>query len=182
MIRTLLWLVGGVLLGIVIHIVVILILPMVAANGLYDRIAAFDAVDKTVALPAVGPQTPNPMRLDPDLVYAVCRLDLSNGPGEVSGALPSDFWSVAIFDRSGTVVYSTTNRTFGSVPFDLGIFNPAQTRLLAEQQLDVSEDLQIVESPSDQVFVVLRLAPPYPELRQRYTDELSALDCHNITN
>ena len=47
MIRTLLWLFGGVVLGAVIHLVVILILPALrAAMTSGTRVAAIDALDK----------------------------------------------------------------------------------------------------------------------------------------
>ena len=45
MVRTLLYIVGGVLLGLVIHLVVILILPRISENSVYTRIAAMDALN-----------------------------------------------------------------------------------------------------------------------------------------
>src|SRR5690606_6791977 len=74
MVRTVLYVFGGVLLGLVIHLVVILILPRIADNAAYTRIAAIDALNKTtlLALPAAG--APNPLHLDPDMSYALCKL------------------------------------------------------------------------------------------------------------
>ncbi len=99
----------------------------------------------------------------------------------VSGALPQAFWSVAVFDRIGTVIYSTTNRDGIGQLLDLGIFNDAQTRLLAEQQINIEEGLLIVEAHSDEVFVVVRLAPPQPVMLERYEAQLSRLGCGNLT-
>lgn len=180
MIRTLLWLVAGAMLGVIVHIVVILILPAYARNDIWTRVSALDVLDNVVVLPAVVAGAPNPMRLDPELAYAVCRIDLGKGPGVVSGTLPDGYWSVAVFDRAGRVVYSTTNRDGLGQSLDLGVFNPAQTLLLARQQLDIAEGLLIVESPGDDVFVVVRAAPPYPSVRTRYEAALSELVCGNI--
>jgi uncharacterized membrane protein len=114
------------------------------------------------------------------MAYAVCELDLSSGPGEVTGTLPLAFWSVAVYDRSGTVLYSTTNRDGIGQTLDLGIFDPGQTRLLAEQKIDIAPGLLIVESRTDQVFVVVRIAPSHPSMRERYEAQLGRLACRNI--
>lgn len=181
MIRTLTWLLAGLILGGIIHIAVILTLPGFASNDVWTRVAALGAFNKTVVLPPVAADAPNPMRLDPELSYAVCQINLAVGPGEVSGILPQAFWSVAVFDRRGTVIYSTTNRDGVGRALDLGIFNPAQTRLLAEQQLDVAEGLLIVEAPADDIFVVVRIAPEHQVMRARYEAALSELVCGNIS-
>jgi uncharacterized membrane protein len=180
MVRTILYAVAGVLLGLAIHLVVILTLPGLAENNVYSRIAALNAVNKTTLLPVPKAGEANPLRLDPDLSYVVCQLDLSSGPGELTGTLPVAFWSVAVYDTSGTVLYSTTNRDGIGQTLDLGIFDPAQTRLLAEQKIDIAPGLLIVESRSDQVFVLVRLASPHPAMRDRYEAQLQRLACRNI--
>ena len=75
---------------------------------------------------------------------------------------------------------STTNRDSTSKLLDLGLFNPAQTRLLAEQKLDVAEGLLIVEAQEDDLLVVVRLAPPHPAMRARYEKALAGLRCGNL--
>jgi uncharacterized membrane protein len=181
MVRTVLYVVGGVLLGLMIHLVVILILPRISENPAYAQVASIKALDRTTLIPVPAAGEPNPLGLDPDLVYAVCQLDLSGGPGEVTGTLPLAFWSVAVYDNSGTVLYSTTNRDGIGQTLDLGIFDPAQTRLLAEQKIDISPGLLIVEARTDEVFVVVRLAPSHPSMRERYEAQLQRLACRNIT-
>lgn len=180
MIRTLLWLLAGAVLGGIIHIAVILSLPALSATSAWDHVAAVGAGPGPTVLPAATPAAANPLRLDPELAYAVCRIDLRHGPASVGGTLPQAFWSVAVYSRAGTVVYSTTNRDGVGTALDLGIFNPAQTRLLAEQKLDVAEGLLIVEAKEDDLFVVVRLAPPHPEMRARYEKALGNLKCGTI--
>lgn len=180
MIRTLLWLFGGVVLGGIIHIAVILSLPSLSATAAWDRVAAVGAGPGPTVLPAAKAGEANPLRLDPELAYAVCKIDLRNGPASVSGTLPQAYWSVAVYSRAGTVVYSTTNRDGIGTALDLGIFNPGQTRLLAEQKLDVAEGLLIVEAKEDDLFVVVRLAPSHPEMRARYEKALTGLKCGTI--
>lgn len=180
MIRTLLYIVGGVVLGGIIHLAVILTMPSLATTAAWDRVASAGAGEALVILPQPAAGDPNPLRLDPELVYAACQIDLREGPATISGVLPQAFWSVAVYGRAGAVIYSTTNRDAVGTRLDLGVFNAAQTRLLAEQQLDVAEGLLIVEAREDDILVVVRLAPPYPALRTRYAEQLSELNCANI--
>ncbi len=180
MIRTLLYALGGVVLGGVIHLVVILGMPALATTAAWDRVAVLGAAEGLVILPQPASGEPNPLRLDPELIYAACQIDLKQGPGTLSGALPQAFWSVAVYGRAGAVIYSTTNRDAASTRLDLGVFNAAQTRLLAEQQLDIAEGTLIVEANEDDILVVVRLAPPYPAMRTRYAEQLGELGCGNI--
>ena len=177
MIRTLLWLLGGLLLGGVIHLVTILLLPLLAEDTTWTRIAALDAQNKVLVLPAVAPGEPNPLRLDPELSYGVCRIDLDDGPAYLSGVLPDGFWSVAIYDSAGIVTYSTTNREGIGQQVELGIFNASQTRLLAQQQIDITDGLLVVEAQTDELFSLIRLAPPHEIMRPRFERELANLTC-----
>jgi len=180
MIRAALWIFAGAVLGGIIHLTVILTLPALTGGGVWSQIAAMGALNKTMVLPAVEAGEPNPLKLDPELSYAVCQIDLRKGPGVVTGTLPQAFWSLAVYSHAGIVLYSTTNRDGIGQNLDLGIFNQAQTRLLAEQKLDVAEGLLIVESRDDDVYVVVRLAPVHQIMRARYEAQLQTLRCGNI--
>jgi uncharacterized membrane protein len=179
-IRWAIWIAGGLVLGAIIHIAVILSLPLLITESLWTRVSTIDALNRPVVLAAPLAGEPNPLRLDPELAYAVCRIDLRQGPGVVQGLLPQAFWSIAVYGRSGTVIYSTTNRDGIGQVLDLGIFNAAQTRLLAEQQLDIAEGLLIVESREDDVIVAVRLAPPHQAMRRRFEADLAKLSCGNL--
>ncbi|HTM77258.1 MAG TPA: hypothetical protein VL133_06480 [Devosia sp.] len=177
MIRTLLWLLGGAIIGGIIHIVVILTLPALAQETIWTRIAALDAHNKMVLLPQIEPGAPNPLGLDPDLAYGVCQIDLSAGPTYLSGIMPDAFWSVALFNKRGIITYSTTNRDGIGQTLEMGIFNADQTRLLAQQQIDIAEGLLVVESASNDIFVLVRLAPPHRAMRHRFETELANVQC-----
>ena len=177
MIRALLWLLAGVVLGGIIHIIVILMLPTLAEQSVWTRVAAIDADNHMAILPPIKAGEPNPLGLDPELVYGLCQIDLSEGPAYLRGILPDAFWSLALFNEAGAVIYSTTNRDGIGQTVDLGIFNAAQTRLLAQQQLDIEEGLLVVEAPSDHLFALIRLAPPHEAMRPRFAQRLTAIQC-----
>ena len=179
MTRFLLWLLGGVVLGGIIHIIVILALPRLDDDTVWTRVAALEADNTMVILPPVAAGQPNPLGLDPEMVYGLCSLDLAQGPGYLRGTLPEAFWSLAIVNAAGVVTYSTTNRDGIGQTLDLGIFNAAQTRLLARQQLDVAEGVLVVESATDQLFTLVRLLPPHHAMRARFAQVLSQASCGN---
>jgi uncharacterized membrane protein len=178
--RIALWVISGVVLGLILHIGIILALPAFASQSVWSRIAALGPVNKVLVLRAAGPGIANPLQLDPGLAYGVCRVNLADGPGVVSGILPDTFWSLAIFNKAGEVTYSTTNRDGIGRNLNLGIFNADQTHLLAEQRIDVADGLLIVESDSNDVFVLIRLAPPQLVEHSRYETALSKIVCGNI--
>jgi uncharacterized membrane protein len=180
MIRTLIWIMAGVVLGGIIHIAVILALPALAGEGIWSRAVALGPEGSPIVLAAARADEPNPLGLDPEIAYAVCRIDLRKGPGFVRGTLPLSFWSVAVYGPTGTILYSTTNRDGIGNRLELGIFNAAQTRLLAQQQLDIAEGLLIVESGEDDILALVRLAPPHQSMRARYEAELRELTCGNL--
>lgn len=180
MIRTLLWMLGGLTLGVVIHLAVILSMPALAQRNLWTYVSGLDALQKVVVLETPGIGEPNPLGLDPKLAYALCRLDLSDGPGVVTGSLPQGFWSLSVYDRNGVAIYSTTNRAGIGETLDLGLFNPAQTRLLAEQQIEIEEGLLIVETAGDDVFVAVRLAAPHAAMLGQFKQALGNLTCGNV--
>ena len=101
-------------------------------------------------------------------------------PRYLRGTLPSGFWSVAVYGPNGTVLYSTTNRDGLGNTLELGIFNQVQTRLLAEQQLNVAEGLLVVEVNQDDALVLVRAAPPHQAVRARYEAALNRLSCGNL--
>lgn len=180
MIRFLLWCLAGVVLGLIVHLTAIIAFPYVTTNQTWASVEALEADEIVIVIehPEVG--AANPLGLDPEIAYAVCQFDLSRGPGVFTGVLPNDFWSLAIFNKNGVSIYSTTNRSGVGTSLELGIFNAAQTRLLAEQQFEIEEGLLIVESNDDDLFAIVRLAVPHPVMRSRYEADLKEMQCGHI--
>ena len=179
MTRLLLWVAAGLILGALFHLVIILILPFYASNDIWARVSAMDAKSRIRVLEPIPPGEPNPLGLDPEIVHAICQLDLNDGPAFVSGDMPSAFWSLGVFDAKSNAIYSTTNRAGVGNRLELGIFNPDQSRQRAEQQLSIEEGLLIIESPQSEIFIIVRLAPPYPAMRPRFAEALNGLTCGN---
>ena len=177
MIRFALYLLGGLLLGGVIHLVVILALPLLAEERPIDAVAGLGPRNTLIRLDPADTALAARFSLDPLLIYGVCRLDLAEGPAFLRGTLPDAFWSVAVYDATGAVIYATTNRDGIGRTLELGLFNPAQTRLLAQQQIEIAEGVLIVETARNDLFVVVRLAPPNGAVAPRFGQALDRIAC-----
>jgi len=175
--RIVLWSLGGIVLGVVLHLVAILSMPTFVTRSVWSKVLELDNFEKIVVLENIEALSSNPLKLDPELLYGVCRLDLANGVGILNAQMPGDFWSISIFDATGRAVYGTTNRSIVGQSLKLGIFNDEQIKLLSDQELDIEEGLLIVESQLNDVFVVLRVAAPYKAVRGRYREQLAKAIC-----
>src|SRR5205823_469437 len=80
MIRWLLWILGGILLGGIVHLATVLLLPSTATRDAYDRLLPIAPVNSIVQLPAPAPEKAVLPFMDPAFSADVCRYDLRNGP------------------------------------------------------------------------------------------------------
>ena len=86
MIRWLLWLLGGLLLGGIVHLATVLLLPRTATQDAYTRLAATAPANSIAPLPAPTPDDAVLPFMDPAFATAVCRYDLAAGPLQASRA------------------------------------------------------------------------------------------------
>jgi len=77
--RLALYLLGGLLLGGIIHIAVVLLVPRFATRDAYEALARLGPDDIFHAVPAKGPDAPI-AGLDPHMAYAACRFSLAERP------------------------------------------------------------------------------------------------------
>lgn len=180
MTKTLLWILGGIGLGLIIHLIVILTLPSLSQKTLWMQAQNIATVEKFVVLDDIKTNMPNPYKLDPELLYGVCQLNLALGVGLVSSRLPDVFWSVSVFDITGRALFGTANRPGVDQLLQLGVFNQSQIKQLSRQELNIPDSLLIVEAHSDNLFVVVRLAPPHQATRDRYRALLSNISCSHL--
>jgi uncharacterized membrane protein len=80
MMRWFLWLVAGLVLGGIVHLVMVLYLPRAATHDAYARLAPDTPINTMVALPAPAPKDAKLPFTDPAFATSVCRYDLAKGP------------------------------------------------------------------------------------------------------
>jgi uncharacterized membrane protein len=160
MIRLLLWLLAGALLGGIVHLIAVLVLPRTATLDAYSRIAALTPVNQLVPMPQPSPQSEVMPFMDPAFAAAVCRYDLSGGPLKLTAPVSVAYTSVSFYTRRGVAYYAINDRAAGRKVIELDLMTPAQRADLPEDEDVTAADRLIVESPSPTGVIVLHALAP----------------------
>lgn len=175
--RTLLFALGGVLIGAVIHIAIVIMVPYYASHDAWAQMRQFgrDRAFHVLPMPQAGAE---PLAaLDPRMLQAVCRFDLADGPVHIEASLPDEFWSVAVFDRRGRNVYSLNDRSAERERLDLVILTPVQMAQLRQEPPQSLETAIVLELPIAEGFVLIRAFVPDESLLASATAALISAEC-----
>jgi uncharacterized membrane protein len=175
--RTLLYALGGLLLGGIIHIAIVFMVPYYAGNDAWTQMSRFGRDGMFHLLPMPEPGAEPVAALDPRMEQAVCRFTLANGPLRVQASLPDEFWSVAVFDRRGRNIYSLTDRAVERAKLDVAILTSVQMAQLRQNPPESLETAIVLELPIQSGFVLLRAFVPDDSMLPSVTNALSSASC-----
>jgi len=164
MIRWLLWLLAGIVLGGIVHLVAVLILPRTATQDAYSRLTPVASPNTVTALPQPSPQQELMPLMDPAFASAVCRYDLEGGPIKLTVPISPAYTSVSFYTRRGVAYYAINDRSAGRRQIELQLMTVAQHADLSEDEDVTAADRLIVESPSETGLIVMRALAPEPGL------------------
>jgi uncharacterized membrane protein len=164
MIRWLLWLLAGALLGGIVHLVAILILPNTATQDAYSRFAAIMPANKVTPVQQPTPQNEVLPFMDPATAIAVCRYDLSDGPIKLTVPVSAAYTSVSFYTRRSVAYYAINDRAAGRRLIELLLMTSDQRSELPEDEDVTAADRLIVESPSNAGLILLKALAPEPGL------------------
>jgi uncharacterized membrane protein len=173
--RWFLWLLGGILLGGVVHLSTVLALPRTAAHDAYARLLPITPVNKVVPLPtteaAVMPF------MDPAFATAICRYDLSRGALKLTAPISQAYTAVSFYTRYGIAYYAINDRAAGRKIIELDLMTTRQREQLPEEEDVTAADRLIVESPTVSGLIVLKALSPEPSLMPMAQKALAAAQC-----
>jgi uncharacterized membrane protein len=176
-IRFLLWLLGGVLLGGVVHLVTILMLPSMATQDAYSRLTPLAPVNKVVPVPAPAPDKAAMPFMDPAFAMAVCRYDLTNAPLKFSVPISQAYTSVSFYTRSDIAYYAINDRAAGRRVIELDLMTPDQHNDLPDNEEITAADRLIVESPTNTGLIVIKALAAEPGLLASAQNLLASAKC-----
>jgi uncharacterized membrane protein len=157
-IRLALWLLGGVLLGGIVHLTTVLWLPELATQDAYSRLWPVAPVNAVSAVPAPTPENSVVPFLDPAFAMAVCRYDLSNGPLKFSVPVSPAYTSVSFYTRNDVAYYAINDRAAGRRVIELELMTTEQRADLPGDEEVTAADRLIVESPEPGLMAAARTA------------------------
>jgi uncharacterized membrane protein len=177
MIRWALWLLGGLLLGGIVHLATVLLLPRTATQDAYTRLAALSPVNRVVPLQAPTPDDAPMPFMDPAFAAAVCRYDLADGPMKFSVPVSQAYTSVSFYTRNGVAYYAINDRAAGRRIIELDLMTREQRRELPDDEDVTAADRLIIDSPTATGLIVLKALAPEPGLMPQAQASLAASSC-----
>lgn len=177
MIRLALWLLGGLLLGGIVHLATVLMLPGMATQDAYSRLSPVAPVNEVVPIPAPSPEKSAMPFMDPAFAMSVCRYDLSDGPLKFSVPISQAYTSVSFYTRSDVAYYAINDRAAGRRVIELDLMTTDQRNDLPDNEEITAADRLIVESPSTTGLIVIKALAPEPGLIPAARNALTAARC-----
>jgi len=177
MIRLLFAIIGGVILGAVVHLVSVLALPRIATKDAYSRIAPLTRQNVVTAMPAADVGNTLMPFMDPAFATAVCRYDLSTGPIKLTVPVSQAYTSVSFYTRSDVAYYAINDRSAGRRVIELDLMTEAQHAELPEDEDVTAADRLIIDSPTATGLIVLKALAPEPSLMAQAEASLAAASC-----
>ena len=175
--RTILFIIGGLLLAGIIHIVAVMMVPYYATNDAWSKIRTFGR-DRVfhVLPPAVSGDEPLASP-DPYMIYAVCRFSMDDGPVRITADLPDRFWSIAVFDRRGRNRFSLNDRSAERTELDVAVITPIQMAQLRQDPPEALETAIVLEVPIEEGFAMIRLFVSDNSVLPRANEALELAAC-----
>jgi uncharacterized membrane protein len=177
MIRFLMWILGALLLGGVVHLSTVLALPRAANQDAYARLVPLAPVNTMVALPAPKPDDAIMPFMDPAFAASVCRYDLTDGSLKLIAPVSQAYTSVTFYTRNSVAYYAINDRAAGRRSIELDLMTPAQHAQVPEEEDVTAADRLIIESPSTRGMIVLRALAPERGLMAAARGALSRATC-----
>jgi len=177
MMKWLLWLLGGILLGGIVHLATVLWLPRTATQDAYSRLTPVTPVNGVVTLPDATPDKSLLPYMDPAFATAVCRYDLSQGPLQLSLNVSQAYTSVSFYTRFGRAYYAINDRAAGRRVIELDLMTEQQHSDMPEEEDVTAADRLIVESPTPTGIIVMKALAPEPGLMSMARDALATGRC-----
>jgi len=177
MIRWLLLLFGGALLGGIVHLATVIIMPRTATQDAYSRLARIAPVNTVTALPAPTPENAAMPFMDPAFASAVCRYDLSQGPLKLTVPVSLAYTSVSFYTRYDVAYYAINDRAAGRRVIELDLMTIEQHNLMPEDEDVTAADRLIVESPTLTGLIAIRALAPEPGLMPVAQTAIAAAQC-----
>ena len=177
MIRWLMWLLGGIVLGGMVHLATVLALPATASRDAYSRLMPIAQVNTVVPLPAPAPATALLPFMDPAFATAVCRYDLTAAPLKLTVPVSQAYTSVSFYTRKGIAYYAINDRAAGRRVIELDLMTAQQHADMPEEEDVTAADRLIVESPTPTGLIVLKALAAEPGQMPAARRTLSGARC-----
>lgn len=177
MIRWLFAILGGIVLGGVVHLVSVLALPRIATQDAFARLDPITKLNTVAQLPDATPAGAPMPYMDPAFAAAACKYDLSGGPIKLAVPVSQAYTSVSFYTRGDIAYYAINDRSAGRKVIELDLMTKEQKDALPEDEDITAADRLIIESPTATGLIIMRALAPEPGLMAQAKASLNAASC-----
>ena len=177
-----LYIVLGLVLAGLIHIVAVLTLPMLAPRNAQARLAALGPANTMIELPPASPGHQAMPMMAPDVRYAFCRFDLTNGPIRLRAAIADELWLIALYTPEGENFYTVAGADMKRAQLDLILAAADQT--VEEAGVDApesSDEVLVVNAPVTEGIALICAPLAGPSRAARAENALKDTSCGPYT-
>lgn len=160
-----------------VHLAIVLMLPQLSENDVWQQIEAKGTENEPIRFDRNGVELSAARTLDPMFAVMACRYDLTNGVFSITAPPTGDFWSVAVFDDIGRIVFSANDRIVASENLDLVIALPLQMRFLQQASRPEFANAVLTEANRAEGFAVLRVFRPDETYEPVVRDFIDRVEC-----
>ena len=161
-------------------------MPYVSQGDAWGRLLDKTKLNELAILPGVDSKNRPMAFMAPDVRYATCRYDLSDGPLQLRSPLPNDLWSIALYSRRGENYYLISGRDIQSkavnllLVVDKTIDNEKQGgQAIPANGTNALRDLT-VSAPSKTGIIMIRAPIPNPAFANEVSEPLKQAFCRPI--
>lgn len=169
---------AGLVAGGVIHIAAVIGAPYLAQRDAWNRLARISELNQIYVMPPGAPEVvPIPLAA-PDMGYAFCRFDLSEGNVVFESTISGPVWSAAMHTRHGENFYVISG---ADIQRDrIRMLLVPRARLATEASAEITargEEQIIVISPEMKGTIAVRVPNPGKHFTQQTIAALQAAQC-----
>ena len=159
----------------IVHISIVLLVPVFGSRDAARKIISDTPLTRFVTQTSDG--QPLFAEGDPFFDVASCRYDLDESGLLVAGKPTDVFWSLAVFNNRGRVVYSLNRKSAIGNQLNLIVVNPVQMARLRQFDPERIETSIVVETRQSSGFVVVRVLRRDKEEAEERKQFLQSLGC-----
>ncbi|ESR22777.1 DUF1254 domain-containing protein [Lutibaculum baratangense] len=140
----------------IIHLATVMAVPYTAPRDAWSRLAGLMEEERVARLPPARPGEEILPLLDPNLVYGVCRFDVSEGPFAISAPMPPAYWAISLQTPRGHVFYAIDDEAALDGALEIELRSPEAMRRYQLARAGEVGPVIAVEAPSATGYVLMR--------------------------
>lgn len=169
---------AALLLAGVIHVAAVLGMPHLAPRNAWERLEKIADTNEIAVLPPATPEQQSLPLMAPDVRYAVCLFDISEGPVRLTTPILEDYWLIAFYTADGENFYTISGAELKRDKIEFVVSTKKEALFeVGASILDDIDDLIVVASPERKGIAMIRAPLAGPAYAARTDEAMQQITC-----